>query len=79
MMLSPLLMLAYTPFRDPMPLDTYWLLLLPPLVLAIALVYKTIKLDDLSLLPRQATFLAGQIIAFMVLAAAALWLITEIF
>jgi len=71
--------LAYVPFRDPLPLDTYWLLLLPPLVLAIALVYKTIKLDDLSLLPRQALFLSGQILAFMTLAAAAIWLITEIF
>lgn len=73
------LTLAYVVFRDPLPLDTYWLLLLPPLVLAISLVYKTIKLDDLSLLPRQAVFLTGQILAFMGMAAAALWLITEIF
>lgn len=69
--------LAWRPFFEPLPLDTYWLLLLPPLVLAIAVVYKTIKLDDLSHLPRQALFLTGQIIAFMILAAAALWLVTE--
>ena len=68
----------YRPFLDPLPLDTYWLLLLPPLVLAIAVIYKAIKIDDLSQLPRQAIFLAGQIIAFMVLAAALLWLITEL-
>jgi hypothetical protein len=72
------LTLAYKPFLQPLPLDTYWLLLLLPLVLAIAIVYKTIKLDDLSQMPKQAIFLAGQIIAFMVLAAAALWLITEL-
>jgi hypothetical protein len=69
---------GYRPFLDPLPLDTYWLLLLPPLVLAIAVIYKTIKLDDLAQLPRQALFLAGQIVAFMALAAAALWLITEL-
>lgn len=69
---------VYRPFLDPLPLDTYWLMLLPPLVLAIAVIYKAIKLDDLSLLPRQALFLAGQIVAFMILAAVALWLITEL-
>jgi hypothetical protein len=70
-------LLAYKPFLQPLPLDTYWLVLLMPLVLAIAIVYKTIKLDDLAQMPKQAIFLAGQIIAFMILAAAALWLITE--
>ena len=70
--------LAYRPFLEPLPVDTYWLLLLLPLVLAIAIVYKTIKLDDLSQMPRKALWLAGQIIAFMILAAAALWLITEL-
>ena len=69
--------LAWRPFFEPLPLDTYWMLLLPPLVLAISVVYKAIKLDDLSQLPRQALFLTGQIIAFMILAAAALWLVTE--
>jgi hypothetical protein len=69
---------AYRPFLDPLPLDTYWLLLLPPLAIAIAVVYKTIKLEDLSQIPSQAAFLAAQIVAFMVLAAAALWLLTEL-
>ncbi len=71
-------LLAYRPFLDPLPLDTYWLLLLPPLAIGIALVYKTIKLDDLKQLPREAAFLAAQIVAFMALAAVALWLLTEI-
>ena len=71
-------LLAYRPFLEPLPLDTYWLLLLPPLVLAVSVVYKTIKLEDLAQLPGQALFLSGQIIAFMILAAAALWMITEL-
>lgn len=65
-------------FLEPMPLDDYWLLLLPPLAIVIAIVYKTIKLDDLTKLPRQATYLAAQILVFMVLAAAGLWLVTEL-
>jgi len=71
----------YTPFLDPLPLDTYWLALLPPLVLAIAIVYKAIRLNDAELkgLPKAAVSLAVQIVIFMVLAAAGLWLLTEIF
>lgn len=72
------LILGLRAFREPLPLDAYWLVLLLPLVLGIAIVYKTIKLEDLSLLPRQALSLAGQIIVFMVLAAGVLWLATEL-
>lgn len=68
--------LAYRPFLDPLPSDGYWMLL--PLVVAIAVVYKTIKLDDLQRLPREAAILTGQIAVFMVLAAAALWLLVEV-
>lgn len=71
-------LLAYVPFRDPVPIDQYWLLLLLPLVVAIALVYKAIKVTDLSRLPREAAVLSAQIVAFMVLAAAGLWLLTEV-
>lgn len=68
------LTLGYRPLLDPIPVDDYWLVLLAPLVLAISVVYKAIKLDDLAQLPRQAIHLAGQIVAFMIMAAAALWL-----
>lgn len=73
-----LCVLALRLFLEPLPLDEYWLVLLAPLAIAIAVVYKTIKLDDLNLLPRQALYLATQIVVFMVLAAAALWLISEL-
>jgi hypothetical protein len=71
-------LLAYTPFLDPLPLDGQWLLLLIPLAIAIALVYKTIKLPHLVQLPRQTAVLAAQILVFMVLAAAVIWLLSEI-
>ena len=65
-------------FTEPLPLDDYWLWLLIPLVVVISIVYKTIKLRDLSKLPAQAASLAAQIVVFMILAAAALWLISEL-
>ena len=68
----------YVPFRDPMAVDKYWLLLMLPLVVAIAIVYKTIKLDDLEQLPKETASLASQIIVFMLLAATFLWLTTEL-
>jgi hypothetical protein len=69
--------LAFTPFLQPLAIDRYWLLLAMPLVVAVATVYKTLKLDDLSQLPWQVVRLTGMIVAFMVLAAAALWLVSE--
>ena len=74
--IAPMLttVLGYRPLLDPIPIDDYWLLLLLPLVFVIALVYKTIKLDDLTHLMHHALYLAGQIVVFMVLAAAGLWL-----
>lgn len=70
--------LAFRPFLDPVPVDQYWMLLLLPMVIAIAVVYKTIKTDRLEKIPREATVLAAQIVAFMVMAAAALWMLTEL-
>ncbi len=70
--------LGFQVFHEPLRLDDYWILLLLPMVAAISVVYKAIKLEDLSRLPSQATSLALQIVMFMVLAAAMLWLITEL-
>ena len=68
------MILAYRPFLDPAPIDRYWLWFLPPLIVVIALVYRTIKTETLVGLSRRAGYLAFQISVFMVLAAAALWL-----
>jgi hypothetical protein len=72
------LWLAYRPFMEPLNLHTHWLLMLPTLAVAIALSYKTIKLDDLKDLPRETAALTGQIMLFMAVAAAVLWLVTEL-
>jgi len=72
---SEITTLAYRPFLDPAPIDGYWLWFLPPLILVIALVYRTIKARELSTLPRSVAYLAFQISVFMLLAGAALWLL----
>src|SRR5206468_1374144 len=67
------------PLLHPLRMDPAWLWLVLPMVLAVAIVYKAIKLDDLRKLPLAALWLATQILAFMTLAAAVLWVLTEIF
>jgi len=67
---------AWTPFLHPLSLGEWWPVLLLPMVFAIATVYKTLKLEDLSHLPRDAALLSLQIIAFMAVAAAGLWVLT---
>jgi len=76
--IGAVLTMGYRPFHEPLPLDDYWLLLVFPMVVAISVVYKAIKLEDLSQLPQQAAMLATQIIFFLVLAASGLWLITAL-
>ena len=71
-------LLAYRPFFEPLPLDASWLVLLVPMVIAISVVYKTIKVRDLRKVPQQAALLAAQIVLFMVAAAAILWIVTEL-
>ena len=71
--------LAYIPFLEPLDLsDGALLFLLIPLVVIITTVYKAIKLEDLSQLPRQALWLSLQIVVFMILMAAVLWLLSEL-
>lgn len=71
-------LLAWRPFLDPIHLEGYWMWLIVPLVVAITIVYKAIKLEDLSYLPREVAKLSAQIIAFMFLTAALLWLVVEL-
>ena len=47
-------MIAFTPFVDPFHgAWDWWYVLLPPLALGIALVYKAMRCEDLSEVPRQ--------------------------
>ncbi len=72
-LLSP----AWRPFLDPLPLHEHWMWLLLPLTLVIALVYKTLKTEDLSKLPGQTLRLTVTILVFMAVAAGGLLLITR--
>lgn len=74
------LLLAYRPFTDPLPVGSglAWTLgLFLPLVLGVAVAYKTIKLDNLAHVPGQALRLAVQITVFIVSAAALLIFLTR--
>ena len=71
------LWLAYIPFLDPLPIDPFWLLLMIPLVVLVSAIYKTIRVDDLATLPREAMWMSIQIIAFMIVAAMVVWAMTE--
>lgn len=69
---------AWRPFLDPIPLDDVWLILLVPMVIAIAVVYKTIKTENLKTLARESANLSLQIGLFMVAAAVILWAVTAV-
>jgi hypothetical protein len=69
---------SWRPFVSPLLMGPWWPLTVVPLVLAIALVYKAIKIDDARQWPMQTLRLTGQILVIMVLAAVALWLVTKI-
>lgn len=70
--------LAAWPLHYPLPLDAYWVWLLLPLVAAIAIVYKTLKVEDLREVPGQAAYLFVQVLVFLALAAALAWLVAEL-
>jgi membrane protein YdbS with pleckstrin-like domain len=63
---------SYTPFQKPLPVWDYWYLLLLPLCLAIAVVYKSIRCESMQAVPRQALELFAFILGVMVVAAGAL-------
>ena len=67
--------LAYMPFFDPFPIwarPWIWPLLLLPLCLGVAVVYKCVRCRDMSSVPREATGLFITIVVGMVVTAAAL-------
>lgn len=79
-MIGPISMLAYgfsDLFINPMPLWDYWWLLLLPLCAVVAVVYKSVRLDDMRLVPRQALEIFLYIIAALVLAGLGLILLVH--
>ena len=64
---------AYThPFLQPMPVWNYWYLLLLPLCLGVAVVYKAIKCNSMKRVPREALAVTTWILVSFIAAGAAL-------
>jgi len=66
--------LAFTIFYDPLPalfpaMSNYWLWLVVPLVLAISVVYKCTRIEDVRKLPGQALIMTGQVLMVMAFTA----------
>jgi hypothetical protein len=68
------LILAWTPFLDPIPIwsDRVWPFLLLPLAAAVSVVYKSIKCRKMSQVPRESAVIFTLIILGMVAAAVVL-------
>ncbi|HVT87570.1 MAG TPA: hypothetical protein VHD56_01850 [Tepidisphaeraceae bacterium] len=66
------LTLAYRLFVDPLPIYSYWYWLLIPLCLLFSIVYKAVKCDDMSQVPRAALASTFYILLGMAAAAAVL-------
>lgn len=67
-------MLGYTPLLDPLTalypgLSDYWLWLLVPLVIAISVIYKAIRVHKLGDLPKESLRMSIEIFVFMAIAA----------
>jgi hypothetical protein len=75
----PPLLLAYRPFIDPLPMWDSWYLLLLPLCLAVAVVYKSTKCSTMSRVPWEATVIFAWILLGMAGAGAALLGIVKLF
>jgi hypothetical protein len=62
----------FRPFVTPAPVWNYWYLLVLPLTLAIAIVYKSVRCDSMRKVPREALVLFAFIVGVLVAAAGAL-------
>lgn len=71
--------LAYRPFLEPLPVWDYWIWLLLPLVFAISVVYKSVRVESMRRVPLEAVRLMLWIVVAMAIAAAALLLLVRLF
>jgi len=61
---------AYRPFISPLPIWSFWWVLVFPLTIAVSVVYKAIKLPSMKDVPREAAIIAMWILLGMATAAA---------
>lgn len=62
----------FRPFVTPAPVWDHWYLLVLPLTLAIAIVYKSVRCDSMRKVPREALVLFAFIVGVLIAAAGAL-------
>ena len=72
-------MLAWRPFLEPLNPHGQWasLLLMPPLIVAVSLVYKTLKLPTLQRLVIETIAMSLYILIFMIAAAVVLYVVVD--
>ncbi|MEO6435455.1 MAG: hypothetical protein ABIP55_06790 [Tepidisphaeraceae bacterium] len=64
--------LAYVPFVYPLPIWDYWPWLIVPLCLGVAIVYKSVKCQHMTMVPKEAIQIFVWILVGMMAAAGAL-------
>ena len=70
-------MIAYTPFVSPLPVWDYWPVLLIPLCVAIAVVYKAIRCESMTQVPWQSFVITLWILGGIAAAAVVLSVIVR--
>lgn len=73
---SPTL-LAWTPFLDPLPAHSWWLLLAVPLVLGVSFTYKAVRVPDIKDLPRATLVMFAQVLGGIAAVALGMYLVIE--
>lgn len=77
--MTGLIELAYTPFLDPIhALYQWWYLLIIPLGFGISVIWKAIRLPDLSVFWKQVGIMTVQIVVAMIALAACLILLVQV-
>ena len=69
---------GWRPFLTPMPVWDYWYLLVLPLVVGVAIVYKTVKVESVKDLPRAALSTTLWILVGMIVVAGVLTGVVEL-
>lgn len=79
MTLPALLTAAWRPFIDPLDLHALWWVLLIPMALGVSVVYKAVRVRDLSRYWREVAIMTTQIVLAMILLGAAVYLFIEFY
>ena len=70
---------AWRPFLDPMPADGPWVWFAVPLILLVAFVYKTIRVERFETLWRETAAMSFQILLALLGLAFAIWAVASVF